>query len=172
LVLVGACALRTLAGACEALSLARVALSAGALDVTLDRAALAAMRPTILVVDDDRAVRELLRTFLLDRGYTVIAAASGREALRLSHAHRGKIDLLLTDVVMPGMNGPELVEQFASLRPETQVLYVSGSATATPDRDGAALGEPRLLLKPFSSDELARNVHAPLVGDRLQLQMV
>src|SRR5512139_3860294 len=88
----------------------------------------AADAATILLVDDDRGVRELLRAILVAHGYNVIEAASAPEALRLSQEHRERIDLLLTEVMMPGMDGPELAEAFSSLRPGTKVLDVSGSS--------------------------------------------
>jgi two-component system cell cycle sensor histidine kinase/response regulator CckA len=127
---------------------------------------------TILLVDDDPGVRELLRAMLLAYGYNVIEAASGREALRLSQEHRERIDLLLTDVMMPGMDGPELAAAFSSLRPGTKVLYVSGSADAALDRMGVFAQERHLLLKPFSRDDLACHVREALAGGRVEPQTV
>lgn len=127
---------------------------------------------TILLVDDERGVRELLRAMLAAQGYNVLEAASGPEALRLALQHGEKIDLLLTDVMMPGMNGPELAASLSHLRPETKVMYVSGSAHAELDRMGACAAEARLLLKPFSRDELARHVRQALGAARAELQTV
>jgi two-component system cell cycle sensor histidine kinase/response regulator CckA len=80
---------------------------------------------TVLVVEDEEAIRSLVRTVLHAQGYTVLAASRGDEALQLSEQHPGLIDLLVTDVVMPGMNGRELARRLALTRPELRVLYTS-----------------------------------------------
>ena len=109
---------------------------------------------------------------LVAHGYDVIEAASGPEALRLSQEHRERIDLLLTDVMMPGMDGPELAAAFSSLRPGTKVLYVSGSGNGALDRMGVFAEETHLLLKPFSRDELTRHVREALASGRVEPQTV
>jgi two-component system cell cycle sensor histidine kinase/response regulator CckA len=119
---------------------------------------------TILVVDDDDNVREVMRCILLESGYTVLQAASGSEALRISQEHRGRIDLLLTDVVMPGMDGPELAQSFASLRADTKVLYVSGYRADDLASTEVLGGSGQLLVKPFSCDDLTGHVRAALGG--------
>src|SRR5581483_8815791 len=81
---------------------------------------------TILLVEDENAVRDLIRRFLDMRGYKVLEAASGPEALRISREYPDTIDLLVTDVVMPRMSGRELALQLASERPKMNVLYMSG----------------------------------------------
>ncbi len=117
---------------------------------------------TILVVDDERMVRELVCRILRLRGYTVLEADRGAEALRIVQEHAGPIHLLLTDVLMPEMNGPTLAEQVTALNPRTRVLYMSGCP------DGCL--PPRLSLKagiafirkPFATDALAHKVREVL----------
>ena len=84
---------------------------------------------TILVVEDQDELRSLICEVLEDAGHTVLAAANGLEALARAESHGGAVDLLLTDVVMPGMNGRELAERLTALRPGLRVLFVSGYAT-------------------------------------------
>ncbi len=82
---------------------------------------------TILLVDDESDVRDLARDILTAKGYRVLEAGGGEEAVRVVQSHGEPIDLLLTDVVMPGMSGPELAAQLRGQRPEMMVLYMSGS---------------------------------------------
>jgi CheY-like chemotaxis protein len=128
--------------------------------VTISRALERIGAETILVVDEDDRMRELARTLLLESGYSVIQAASGAEALRVSRLHRGRIDLLLTDVVIPSMDGPELANRVANLRSETRVLFMSGAEAEALCPSGL-----RLLGKPFSRDELQRQVREAIDGD-------
>ena len=109
---------------------------------------------TVLVVEDEQPVRKLLCRVLAAGGYNVIEAADGFEALRQSETHDGKIDLLLTDVVMPGMNGPLLAGHLARTRPDMTVLYISGYTGGVADRDELAAEGAVLLAKPFSPDDL------------------
>ena len=81
---------------------------------------------TILLVDDDDLVRELGQEILELNGYSVLTAINGREALQLCAEHKGSIDLLVTDVMMPEMGGPELVERLRLLRPDLKVIFTSG----------------------------------------------
>ncbi len=90
---------------------------------------------TILVVEDDASLREVTCEFLQSSGYIVISAGLPEEALRLAKCHNGPIDFLLTDVIMPGMNGRELATRLSELRPGMKVLYVSGYADGVV-RDG------------------------------------
>jgi signal transduction histidine kinase len=115
---------------------------------------------TVLLVEDEEEVRAVARLFLQTHGYTVLEARHGDEALAISAHHRGSIDLLVTDLVMPRMGGRELVRRLAPARPRMKVLYVSGYSDHTvlsPD----ALGAP-FLEKPFASDVLARKVREVL----------
>ncbi|MBM3566924.1 MAG: response regulator, partial [Alphaproteobacteria bacterium] len=116
---------------------------------------------TILLVEDEDAVRNLLGEILQDAGYRVLAARNGPEAIACSDRHKEPIHLLLTDVVMPKMNGRELADRLVALRPATKVLYVSGY---TDDALGPDTGAaPRaLLLKPVEAGPLLRKVREVL----------
>jgi signal transduction histidine kinase/ActR/RegA family two-component response regulator len=113
---------------------------------------------TILLVEDEDAVRELARQILRLNGYTVLQAARGHEALRVSLEYDGCIDLLLTDVIMPQMNGRELAELLTKQRPELRVVYMSGYAENAIVHQGAL--EPGVVLveKPFNPEVLVRTV--------------
>ena len=114
---------------------------------------------TILLAEDEQDVREVAREFLESGGYTVIEARDGAEALHKVEKHEGAIDLLVTDMVMPGMTGQELTARLVQNRPDIRVLYMSGySERAAAD---AARGDSsmRLLAKPFSRWALLRAVY-------------
>ncbi|HVF59181.1 MAG TPA: ATP-binding protein [Thermoanaerobaculia bacterium] len=113
---------------------------------------------TVLVVEDEAAVRGVTVRLLRGLGYRVLEAASGREALALAERHDGPLDLLVTDVNMPGMGGPELASRLLAVRPETPVLFVSGR------QDELSLGDPdaTFLQKPFSTKDLGRAVRSAL----------
>ncbi len=126
---------------------------------------------TIVVAEDEEALRSLVVEVLTDCGYRVLAAGSGREALDLCQRHMEPIHLLLTDVVMPLMNGPELARRVAAIHPEARILYMSGYT------DNAIAGsamdpEVALIEKPFVPAKLARRVRellettVPLCSDR------
>src|SRR6266852_8557637 len=121
---------------------------------------------TILVVDDEPDVRELARDVLVARGYEVLEAGDGEEALRVADAHPAPIHLLLTDVVMPRLNGVELAGQLSRRRPDTKVLYMSGFAVVGAQHDllsgpGLEPGDP-ILPKPFNTETLTRKVREVL----------
>jgi two-component system cell cycle sensor histidine kinase/response regulator CckA len=113
---------------------------------------------TILLVEDNPDVRELMRGSLTDLGYIVLDAPGSQEALRLAEIHPEPIDLLVTDVVMPGLSGLELAKRLAQTRPQMRVLYVSGYS----DHENAAevLADPEVayLQKPFAPTDLAFTV--------------
>jgi PAS domain S-box-containing protein len=113
---------------------------------------------TILVVEDEDVVRAFAVRALEARGYTVLAARNGEDALSRARAHDGPIQLLLTDVVMPGMGGGALAGVLRAERPDVAVLYMSGHAADAIDRHGAPGPGAPLLLKPFSMDALAVRV--------------
>jgi signal transduction histidine kinase len=114
---------------------------------------------TVLVVEDEAEVRTLTIEILSQRGYAVLAAADGEAALRVAARHRGPIHLLLTDVVMPHLNGWELSRQLTAVRPETKVLYMTGYDEIT--AQGGVL-DADVLQKPFTPDVLARRVRQAL----------
>jgi CheY-like chemotaxis protein len=113
---------------------------------------------TILVVDDEEGVREVATQYLSARGYLVMAAESGARALELASAHPGPIHVLLTDAVMPGMNGPALAGKLRGQRPETKVLYMSGYAEDTSLLEEANERGEGFLQKPFGLDTLAERL--------------
>ncbi len=117
---------------------------------------------TILVAEDEPAVRALVERVLHDAGHTVLVAPDGMAALDLAARHDGPIDLLLTDIVMPGPSGIETARRMATDRPGIRVLYMSGWATETFRREGVDESEITLLPKPFSVAELVATVAAEL----------
>ena len=121
---------------------------------------------TILLVEDAQSVRIVIRDYLEGGGYQVLAPETLGQVVELAQKHQGPIQLLLTDVVMPGMGGAELARQINSARPDIKVLYMSGHAprTAGPD-EGLEEGAP-FLQKPFTSEDLLRSVRRVLdTGD-------
>ncbi len=119
---------------------------------------------TILVVEDEDIVRALSTEILQKQGYHVLSAANGREGLRLCREFDGRIDLLITDVVMPQMSGRELAEEFAVIRPETRVLYMSGFTDDAIVRHGVLDDDVFFIQKPFSPDALAIKTRSVLDG--------
>jgi len=113
---------------------------------------------TVLLAEDEEAVRNLLTRVLRQRGYDVIEAVDGEDALAKSHSHGGPVDLLVTDVVMPGMNGWALARAVRAQRPETKVIYVTGYTQDIVEGDKVAAEGAALLHKPFSPDELLEAV--------------
>ncbi|MDT8369286.1 MAG: PAS domain S-box protein [Longimicrobiales bacterium] len=113
---------------------------------------------TILVVEDEAAVRKLICRVLDDHGYTVLVASDGQEALDLARRHEGQIDLLLSDVVMPGMSGRDLAEHLLHLSPRTRVAFLSGYTDDEVLRHGVLDARFPFLQKPFTPDVLARKV--------------
>jgi len=116
---------------------------------------------TVLLVEDEDVVRAIALRVLADKGYQVLEARSGEEALRVSGAHDGRIDLLVTDVVMSGMNGRELADRLLEHRPATRVLYMSGYTEDTVIQRGVS-GERVFLGKPFTTGELTTTVRQVL----------
>lgn len=117
---------------------------------------------TILLVEDDEAVRSMIRTVLTRLGYTVLAAAHGEEAMYLFDGNAAAIGLLLADVVMPRMSGRELAERLRNRRPSIRVLYISGYNDDAVLRHGLLANEVALLLKPFTPHALAAKVREVL----------
>jgi len=112
----------------------------------------------ILVVEDTGSLRELIRLLLEGVGYQVLDSGGPDEALRMAKNYVGALPLLITDVVMPGMSGIELAEEFAKIRPETKVLYTSGYADGAIARHGGLASDASFLEKPFTRDGLLRKV--------------
>lgn len=117
---------------------------------------------TILLVEDEIAILELGRYILERRGYTVLTATTPGKALNLAAAHRQTIDLLVTDVIMPEMNGQALAENIRKLQPAIKVLYVSGYTADIISRHGVLHPDVQFLEKPFSSSSLGKKVREVL----------
>ncbi len=117
---------------------------------------------TILLVEDDPAVRELVRNVLTMGGYTVLEAPHSEEVFRICAHHEGPIHLMVTDVVMPGMSGHQLAERLKSWRPTMKVLYISGYTDDAVVRHGVLEAGMAFLQKPFTPDIFARKVRAML----------
>src|SRR6266550_6057633 len=125
-------------------------------------AAPAAGNETILVAEDERLVRVLAQKVLERAGYRVVVAVGGADALALAERHAGPIHLLLTDVVMPEMNGRELARRLAALRPGLRVLYMSGYADEAVAQHGVLDPGTAFLQKPFTPEGLAKKVRGVL----------
>jgi DNA-binding NtrC family response regulator len=116
---------------------------------------------TIVLLDDDQAIRTAAVRALTRQGYTVIEASSGPEAVRLAAAHNGPIDLLVTDVVMPGASGPQVAAEFARLWPNAKVIYMSGY-TANVVAQQTFENSVTFLEKPFAPTTFLAKVRAVL----------
>jgi len=113
---------------------------------------------TILLVEDYTEIREMLQEILQLHGYTVLTAANGQEALRSSERHEGTIQLLLTDVIMPGMSGRELADHVTRKRPSMKVLFMSGYTEDELGQHGLLDPGVTLLRKPFLPEALVEKV--------------
>lgn len=117
---------------------------------------------TILLVEDEQAVREIVRETLTSQGYTVLEAQHGPEALRIAEKHTSRIHLLMTDVVMPAMHGPELADALCKIHSETKVLFMSGYTDSALTRHGVLEGKREFMQKPFTLGDLAKRVRGIL----------
>jgi PAS domain S-box-containing protein len=120
----------------------------------------------ILLVEDDNAVRAMSRQVLQECGYTVLEAGCGDEALEVCAAHAGPLDLLVTDVVMPGMGGRELAERLIAIRPELTTIFVSGYMDDAVVRHGIIKDEVVFLGKPYTPLALTKKVREVLDGPK------
>jgi two-component system, cell cycle sensor histidine kinase and response regulator CckA len=117
---------------------------------------------TILLVEDEFLVRNLSRRILEKHGYDVLEAADGEQALHVFNLNRDRIDLLLTDVIMPKMNGVELRAELAKLRPDLPALFMSGYTGSILNNAGVAAAEHDLIRKPFTIETLIAAVRAAI----------
>ena len=136
----------------------RIGLTSGSTEVPMGS-------ETVLLTEDEQDVREIAREFLESGGYQVIEAKNGAEAIRLAARHRGKIQLLVTDMVMPGMTGQELAVQLQSEHPGLCVVFMSGYSEHAATEMANADPSVRLLTKPFSRGAMLRAVGEILRGD-------
>ena len=119
---------------------------------------------TVLLVDDEETVRRLVAGMIRSIGYEVIEARDQAEAIGISGEHEGSIDMLLTDVVMPEMSGPELAEQVRSIRPDIKVVFMSGYTGGALNYHVGNRGEIHFLQKPFSPESIASKIREVLEG--------
>jgi DNA-binding NtrC family response regulator len=120
---------------------------------------------TILLVEDEDAVRSIVSMVLQQAGYTVLEASGGHAALEQAAAHAQRIHLLITDVVMPGMGGHELVQRLLEVRPGLKVLYLSGHTDDALIRRGVMEADVAFLQKPFKISALTSKVREVLAKD-------
>jgi two-component system, cell cycle sensor histidine kinase and response regulator CckA len=113
---------------------------------------------TVLIVEDDPGVRDLSAKILRRRGYTVLAAEGGDEARQICERHEGAIHVLLSDVMMPGMNGPMVAKMLRSMRPDLKVVFMSGYSSADVARHGVVQDDAPFLQKPFTPERLANTI--------------
>ncbi len=119
-------------------------------------------KETILVVDDEESLRTVIVDLLGHLGYCTLSAANGHDAMELARRYQGKIDLLLTDVVMHPLSGPVLAENLMRSRPEMKVIYISGYANASLAPDGVLKPGTVLVHKPFTMKILSAKLREVL----------
>ena len=129
---------------------------------TLEHSPALASRKTVLMAEDESAVRNVAQVMLHRMGYDVLTAANADEALSVAASHPGPIDLLLTDVIMPGMNGRQLAERLTAARPGLRVLYMSGYTDDSLVQHVVLRSDASYLQKPFDAETLARKVRQAL----------
>lgn len=128
---------------------------------------------TILIAEDSDQVRAILSLILSQSGYTVLAAGSGDATLRIAGAHQGPIHLLICDLNLPGMSGPQIAQQLIAVRPDVRILFMSGQSRDEAVRQGHVTQGHAYLAKPFSRDELTSQVSGVLAmpdGNELKNQ--
>ncbi len=119
---------------------------------------------TILVTEDEKIVRDLVATILKEQGYQVLTASDGQEAIRVFRERKDRIDLLLTDMVMPGMSGPELAQALIQLQPALKILYMSGYTEYAAGNQGIYERVESFIWKPFSPTALVQKIRELLGG--------
>jgi CheY-like chemotaxis protein len=117
---------------------------------------------TVLLVEDEPVVRELAVATLREKGYTVVEAVNGEDGLRMARQHDGKIDLVLTDIVMPVMGGKEMADALRTSHPDAKILFTSGYSQDAMGHHGVLRPGLLFLQKPYISTTLARKVREAL----------
>jgi len=117
---------------------------------------------TVLLVEDEASLRDLLRETLEASGYCVLVARDGAGALQIAEAHAGPIAIMVSDVIMPGMTGPKVVELVTQVRPQLRVLYISGYSDESVVRQGMVGPGRAFLSKPFGAEVFLRKVRETL----------
>ena len=118
---------------------------------------------TVLVVEDEAVVREFVSQVLQMHGYSVLQASDGVEALELARDHKGRLDLLLTDVIMPRMNGRDLVERLSQVHADAKILFMSGYTSSAIVQHGVLNSGYAFLQKPFTPEQLLDKVRNVLL---------
>jgi DNA-binding NtrC family response regulator len=117
-------------------------------------------RPTVLVVDDEEDLRDIIRRMLQRRGFDTLIAADSQEAIAVCRDHPGEIDILVTDLGLPGVSGGELSRAATELRPGMRVVYISGLPKDLAVADGQINEDAVLVKKPFSSESLLETLRS------------
>jgi len=117
---------------------------------------------TILLVEDDDSVREMIKTFLEPAGYNILQAQNGFDALETSKTYEGEIHLLLTDVIMPKMNGQEVADELKKTRPEMQIIFMSGYTDDVIAHHGVLEAGVNFIQKPVTLSRLAKKLREVL----------
>ena len=117
---------------------------------------------TIMVVDDEALILEIVEAFIEQLGHKVLLASSGHEALKVAREHDSKVDLLLTDVIMPNMNGLELAEAMVADSPDVKIIFMSGCLQPAIEARNTPRFENGFVKKPFSSNTLITHIKKAL----------
>ena len=121
--------------------------------------------PTILVVDDEPMALKLVQTILEKRGFEILASTSPRQAVKVFEEHAQRIELLISDVVMPEMDGTKLASLLVALNPDLPVLFMSGFLTESEIADASAIAQYAFIRKPFRPSTLVQAVRKMLTGE-------
>jgi CheY-like chemotaxis protein len=119
-------------------------------------------RPTVLVVDDEEDLRDIIRRMLERRGFSTLTAGDSRQAIEVCREHPGDIDVLVTDLGLPGVSGGELSHAASELRPTMRVIYISGLPREIAVADGLIAEDALLVKKPFTTEKLIEALRSVL----------
>jgi CheY-like chemotaxis protein len=119
---------------------------------------------TVLLIEDDRSLRDLLCEILEGAGYTVLVADGGAKALQIAEEYAGAIQLIVTDVIMPGLSGRQAAEKIKAARSEVEILFISGYTSEAIEKHGVLAPGAKFLSKPFTTEDLLRKIRDVLEG--------